>query len=63
MSGNVERKEGDNQRSRTRIVALGGFIAIRWCGPDGRPLQTITLQIDEALSVADKIREVSNVRD
>lgn len=63
MSGNVESKQGDNQRCRTRIVALGRFIAIQWCGPDDRPLQTITLQSDEALRVADKIREVSNVRD
>jgi hypothetical protein len=63
MSGNVERKRGDHQRCRTRIKALGGFIAIQWCRPDGRPLQTITLRSDEALKVADKIREVSNVRD
>jgi hypothetical protein len=63
MSGKVESKEGDNQHCRTRVVPLGEFIAIQWCGPDGRPLQTITLQSDEALRVADKIREVSNVRD
>lgn len=41
---------------RTRVVRLGDHIVIQWLSVSGRPMQTISLSIPDALRVAQEVQ-------
>lgn len=51
-----EREEENPEINRTRVVRLGEHIVIQWLSISGRPMQTISLTIPEALRVAKEVQ-------
>ena len=51
-----EREEENPEINRTRVVRLGEHIVIQWLSISGRPMQTISLSIPEALRVAKEVQ-------
>ena len=47
--------EAPEESSRTRVVRLGEHIVIQWLSVSGRPMQTISLSIPDALRVAQEV--------
>lgn len=46
----------EESTARTRVVRLGETIVIQWLSISGRPMQTISLPISEALRVAQEVQ-------
>lgn len=51
-----QREEENPEINRTRVVRLGEHIVIQWLSISGRPMQTISLTIPEALRVAKEVQ-------
>lgn len=51
----TEEENPGDEINRTRVVRLGEHIVIQWLSISGRPMQTISLSIPDALRVAQEV--------